>query len=48
MKFVSAALAGAAASNIHPLQTVLNIPTVTIAPTVEMPMQGLGTWLYSE
>ena len=23
------------------------IPTVTIAPNVEMPLQGIGTWLYN-
>ena len=24
------------------------IPTVTIAPGVNMPLQGVGTWLYNE
>lgn len=28
--------------------TPLKIPTITIAPTVEMPLQGLGTWLYND
>ena len=24
------------------------IPTVTIAPNVDMPLQGIGTWLYND
>jgi hypothetical protein len=50
MKF-SATLAavGAATAAANPLHnTPLNIPTITIAPTVEMPMQGLGTWEYND
>lgn len=54
MKLSTAILAGAAvvnaasATDMNPLSTVLDIPTITIAPTVEMPMQGLGTWLYND
>ena len=38
-----AALAGGAAAE----GSLGGIPTVTIAPNVEMPIQGIGTWLYN-
>eukprot|EP00750_Incisomonas_marina_P006538 INCI14628.1.p2 GENE.INCI14628.1~~INCI14628.1.p2 ORF type:complete len:329 (+),score=59.10 INCI14628.1:175-1161(+) len=45
----SSSLVSASRRSGNPLlNTPLNIPTITIAPTVEMPMQGLGTWLYND
>ena len=44
-----AASTAAETTSSNPLHnTALNIPTITIAPTVEMPMQGLGTWEYND
>jgi len=46
---IAAAAVSASAATSNPLHnTKLNIPTITIAPTVEMPLQGLGTWEYND
>ena len=41
-------LATASAATAEAGTPLGGIPTVSIAPNVDMPLQGIGTWLYNE